>query len=137
MTSNSKQSRLSTAKSSQLSESVTQLSSSQSQASFIFDPNMIVEENSVLAQLIKTNVTLLQKCLVSSNQAIFLAAIENLKNASNNFGPALNKHLPIALHMVKKKQDLASIERIHDLKNILIANGGQEAQKILQAIGLK
>jgi len=40
---------------------------------------MIVEENSVLAQLVKTNMQLLQKCLVSSNQAIFLAAIENLK----------------------------------------------------------
>jgi len=58
---------------------------------------MIVEENSVLAQLVKTNMSLLQKCLISSNKAIFLAAIENLKNASNNFGPALNKHLPLAL----------------------------------------
>ena len=40
---------------------------------------MIVEENSVLAQLVKTNITLLQKCLTSSNKAIFIAAIENLK----------------------------------------------------------
>lgn len=71
---------------------------------------------------------LLQKCLVSSNQAVFIAAIESLKNASNNFGPALNKHLPLMLRMVKKKQDLASIERIHELKAILIANGGEEAQ---------
>jgi hypothetical protein len=75
---------------------------------------MIVEENSVLAQLVKTNITLLQKCLTSSNKAIFIAAIENLKyprsplnvsyrNASNNFGPALNKHLPIVLQLVKRK----------------------------------
>jgi hypothetical protein len=74
-----------------------------STASFIFDPNMIVEENGVLGQLVKTNMQLLQKCLVSSNKAIFLAAIENIKNASNNFGPALNKHLPLALQMIRKK----------------------------------
>jgi hypothetical protein len=64
---------------------------------------MIVEENGVLGQLVKTNMQLLQKCLVSSNKAIFLAAIENIKNASNNFGPALNKHLPLALQMIRKK----------------------------------
>jgi hypothetical protein len=70
---------------------------------------------------------LLQKCLVSSNKAVFIAAIENLKNASNNFGPALNKHLPVMLQMIKKKQDLASTERIRELQAILIANGGHEA----------
>ncbi len=58
---------------------------------------MIVEENSVLANLVKNLMQLLQKCLVSSNKAIFIAAIENLKGASNNFGPALNKHLPVVL----------------------------------------
>jgi len=50
--------------------------------------------------------------LVSQNKAIFLAAIENLKNASVNFGPALNKHLPIVLQLIRKKQDLASKERL-------------------------
>ena len=74
---------------------------------------------------------------MSSNKAIFLAAIENLKNASNNFGPALNKHLPMALQMIKKKQDLASIERIHDLKHILVTNGGPEAEKIVMSAQLK
>jgi len=33
--------------------------------------------------------------------------------------------------MVKKKQDLASKERIGELKQILIANGGAEAEKIV------
>ena len=85
----------------------------------------------------KTNISLLQKCLVSSNKAIFIAAIENLKNASNNFGPALNKHLPMVLQMLRKKQDLASTERIHDLKEILIRNGGSEAEKIVAEASLK
>jgi hypothetical protein len=40
---------------------------------------MVVEENSLLATLVKQNMQLLQKCLVSSNKAIFIAAIENLK----------------------------------------------------------
>lgn len=96
-----KSSRLSTAKSNTLSHNASQptslLSNNASVTSFIFDPNMIVEENGVLAQLVKNNMQLLQKCLVSSNKAIFIAAIENLKSASNNFGPALNKHLPIVL----------------------------------------
>jgi hypothetical protein len=39
--------------------------------------------------------------------------------------------------MVKKKQDLASIERIHDLKHILIANGGPDAEKIVMGAQLK
>lgn len=91
----------------------------------------------MLASLVKTNMQLLQKCLSSSNKAIFIAAIENLKNASNNFGPALNKHLPLALQFVKKKQDLASVERIHELKAILIANGGSEAEIIVSRAELK
>jgi hypothetical protein len=49
------------------------------------------------------------------------------------FGPALNKHLPLALQMVKKRQDLASRERIHELKDMLIANGGQEAEMIVNS----
>jgi hypothetical protein len=59
------------------------------------------------------------------------------RNASNNFGPALNKHLPIVLQLVKRKQDLASTERIHELKEILLRNGGTEAEKIVRDAGLK
>lgn len=59
------------------------------------------------------------------------------RNASNNFGPALNKHLPIVLQLVKKKQDLAAKERIHELKQILILNGGEEAEIIVNKMGLK
>jgi len=58
---------------------------------------MVIEENGVLALLVKQNMQLLQKCLISSNKAVFIAAIESLKNASNNFGPALNKNFPIML----------------------------------------
>eukprot|EP00350_Pseudokeronopsis_sp_OXSARD2_P009056 CAMPEP_0170550984 /NCGR_PEP_ID=MMETSP0211-20121228/8998_1 /TAXON_ID=311385 /ORGANISM="Pseudokeronopsis sp., Strain OXSARD2" /LENGTH=85 /DNA_ID=CAMNT_0010857855 /DNA_START=591 /DNA_END=846 /DNA_ORIENTATION=- len=78
--------------------------------------------------MIKQNITLLQKCLVSSNKSLFIAAIESLKNASNNFGPALNKHLPLVIPLIKKKQELASKERIQELKEILIMNGGDEAE---------
>jgi hypothetical protein len=48
------------------------------------------------------------------------------------FGPALNKHLPHILPLVKKKQALASDERIQTLKKTLIQNGGDEAESILK-----
>jgi ethanolamine utilization protein EutP (predicted NTPase) len=85
----------------------------------------------MVAQMVKQNVTLLQKCLKSSNKAIFYAAIESLNNASNMFGPALNKHLPHILPLVKAKQDLASDERIATLVKTLKSNGGDDADKIL------
>lgn len=40
----------------------------------------------------------------------------------------MNKHLPIILQLVKKRQDLASVDRIHELKQILVQNGGVEAE---------
>ena len=43
----------------------------------------------------------------------------------------------MALQMIKKKQDLASIERIHDLKHILVSNGGPDAEKIVISAQLK
>ena len=85
----------------------------------------------------KQNVMLLQKCLKSSNKAIFLAAIESINNASGMFGPALNKHLPIILPLVKNKQDLASDERIHTLKQTLGHNGGTEAEELIKQFQLK
>ena len=59
------------------------------------------------------------------------------RNASNNFGPALNRHLKNILPLIKKKQDLASTERIHDLKETLIRNGGEEAEEIVEYYNLK
>ena len=47
------------------------------------------------------------------------------------FGPALNKHLPHILPLVKAKQDLASDERIATLVKTLKSNGGDDADKIL------
>ena len=67
-----------------------------------------------------------------TSKEIFFAAIDSIKNASNMFGPALNKHLPVILPLIKKKQDLASGERIQSLKDTLIANGGDEAKKCLE-----
>eukprot|EP00347_Sterkiella_histriomuscorum_P010627 403375543 len=130
-------SRISTAKSTMSNVTDKSLANVSSVSSLNIDPNMIFDENSVLAQLVKTNIQLLQKCLVSQNKAIFIAAIESLKNASNNFGPALNKHLPLVLQLVKKKQDLAAVERIHELKEILIQNGGEEAELVVNKMGLK
>jgi hypothetical protein len=49
----------------------------------------------------------------------------------------LNKHLPIVLQLVKRKQDLAATERIHELKEILVRNGGSEAERIVREAGLK
>jgi hypothetical protein len=45
----------------------------------------------------------LQKCLKSQNKAIFNAAIDSLINASNMFGPALNKHIKHIAPIVIKK----------------------------------
>ena len=67
----------------------------------MFDPNEeVFEENSVLAQIIKTNTALLQKCLKSKSSAVYFAAVDNLKKAVENFGPSLNKHLPGLLHLI-------------------------------------
>jgi len=41
--------------------------------------------------------------LKSSSKSVFFAAIESLKQASDNFGPALNKHLNIILPLVQKR----------------------------------
>ncbi|CDW85298.1 UNKNOWN [Stylonychia lemnae] len=95
-------SRISTAKSTMSTVSQKSLANVSSETSLFIDPNTIIDENSVLAQLVKTNVQLLQKCL-----------------------------------LLKKKQDLAAKERIQDLKDILIQNGGEEAQEILNKINLK
>ena len=84
----------------------------------------VTDENSVLAQLVNQNINLLVKCFKSSNKSLYIAAVENLKQASENFGEDLNKHLPILLQLVKKKQSLASSERLHDLKITIIKNGG-------------
>ena len=47
------------------------------------------------------------------------------------FGPALNKHLPHILPLVKKKQDLAAKDRLLSLKDTLETNGGEDAKKML------
>jgi hypothetical protein len=69
----------------------------------LFDPNDIVEENSVVAQLVKTQITLLQKCLKSKSKPVFFTAIDSITKTSENYGPAINKHLPIILPLVAKK----------------------------------
>ena len=99
--------------------------------SVLFDPDDIVEPNSVLGQLVKVNIKLLQKCMTMKQKVIYLSAIDNLVNASNMFGPALNKHLPVILPLVAKRHKLANPERIEALKEALLENGGKEAQKML------
>ena len=76
-------------------------------------------------------------CLKSKSKDLYFAAIENLVNASDNYGPAINKHLPILLPLVAKRQDLANDERIHRLKDILAFNGGDEAEQMLERFPLK
>ena len=55
----------------------------------------------MLAEIIKTNTNLLKKCLQSKSNAVYFAAVENLRKAVENFGPSLNKHLPGLLHLVR------------------------------------
>ena len=105
--------------------------------SVLFDPNEIVEDNSMVATMVAQNTRLLQRCLKSRSKDLYFAAIENLVNASDNFGPALNKHLPVLLPLVAKRQDLANDERIQRLKESLSFNGGEEADKMLQRYPLK
>ena len=80
---------------------------------------------------------LLQRCLKSKSKELYFAAIDNLVKASDNFGPALNKHLPILLPLVAKRQDLANDERISQLKDILCFNGGDEAEAMIDRFKLK
>ena len=87
---------------SSMSSTMSRPMSAASQA-LLFDPNEIVDDNSVVADLVRQNITLLQRCLKSQSKAVFFAAIENIKMASDNFGPALNKHLPIILALIKKR----------------------------------
>lgn len=102
----------------------------------LFNPNEIVDDNSLVADIVRQNITLLQRCLKSKSKAVFFAAIENVKMASDNFGPALNKHLPIILALVKKRQDLAAKERLASFKQTLLTNGGNEAKVMIASAQL-
>ena len=99
--------------------------------SVLFDPNEIVEDNTMVAQIVKQNTMLLKRCLKSKNKDLYFAAIESLRNASDNFGPALNKHLPVLLPMVAERSDLADDDRIAHLHFTLQDNGGDMAEEML------
>jgi len=92
----------------------------------------------MVAMIVRSNVTLLGKCLKSKNKNLFYAAIDNLIEASNNFGPALNKHLPVILPLIRKRPDLTknSAQILH-LIEALRGNGGTEAERIIKLIPLK
>lgn len=105
--------------------------------SILFNPNEIVEDNTMVAMIVNQNTRLLQRCLKSRSKELYFAAIDSLVNASDNFGPALNKHLPILLPLVAKRQDLANDERISQLKDVLCFNGGDEAEDMLERYPLK
>mmetsp|Transcript_41814 Transcript_41814/g.55126 ORF Transcript_41814/g.55126 Transcript_41814/m.55126 type:complete len:92 (+) Transcript_41814:820-1095(+) len=91
----------------------------------------------MVATIIKQNTMLLQRCLRSKSKELYFAAIDNLVKASDNFGPALNKHLPILLPLIAKRQDLANDERIQELKDVLCFNGGDDAETMLKRYPLK
>ena len=80
---------------------------------------------------------LLQRCLKSKSKELYFAAIDNLVKASDNFGPALNKHLPILLPLIAKRQDFASDDRISQLKDVLCFNGGDDAEAMIDKYPLK
>ena len=74
---------------------------------------------------------LLQRCLKSKSKELYFAAIDNLVKASDNFGPAINKHLPVLLPLIAKRQDLADDARISQLKDVLCFNGGDDAEEMI------
>lgn len=62
--------------------------------------------------------------------------MDNLVKASDNFGPALNKHLPVLLPLIAKRQDLLGDERIAHLQEALVYNGGSDAEVMLERFPL-
>ena len=54
-----------------------------------------------------------------------------MTNFSDNYGPALNKHLHIIWPLIEKRRDIKSESKIEDLRVTLLENGGAEAFKIL------
>lgn len=91
----------------------------------------------MVGQIVKTHLMLLQRCLKSNNKKVYFAAIESIKQSSEQFGPALNPHLRVILPLVAKRQDLASDERIRSLSECLVKYGGREAEKMLTLYPLK
>ena len=79
----------------------------------------------------------MQACLRSRSKDLYFAAIESLIDASDNFGPALNKHLPVLLPLIAKRQDLCSDERILRLRDALCFNGGDAAEVMFTKYPLK
>ena len=57
------------------------------------------------------------------------------RNASDNFGPALNKHLPVLIKLVKKREGLASRERMAEFRSVILENGGTDAMRAIMALG--
>jgi hypothetical protein len=76
------------------------------EANILYEPNEIIEENSTVGVLVKNNINLLQRVLKSKNKGLFFVAIESLIEASTNYGPALNKHLPVILPLMRKRPEL-------------------------------
>ena len=105
--------------------------------SVLFDPNDIVEDNSMVAMIVNQNTRLLQRCLKSKSKDLYFAAIDNLVQASDNFGPALNKHMPVLLPLVAKRQDLANDDRIQRLIDAISFNGGEKADAMLALYPLR
>ena len=97
----------------------------------MFNINDLDEENPVVAEVVKNIIMLLQRCLKSKSNAVFHTAIDQVAYTSDNYGPALNKHLKLIMPMVEKRNDKASAPKISELKNTLIENGGDEAAKII------
>lgn len=97
----------------------------------LFNPNDVVEENTVCGNVVKQIITLLQRCLKSKNQSIFNAALEQVSDTSDNYGPALNKYLYIIVPLMEKRKDKHTKDKISNLRQTLLENGGEEAIKIL------
>lgn len=54
-----------------------------------------------------------------------------MNDTSENYGPAINKHLHLIVPLIEKRNDKHSNEKIMKLRQTLLENGGEEAAKIL------
>lgn len=77
----------------------------------------------------------LQQSLVLCSAPKSSVSSSYFRQASDNFGPALNSHLSVILKLVKLKESLATTEQMAHFRETLIENGGGEAMRIIMEMG--
>ncbi|CAI2378306.1 unnamed protein product [Moneuplotes crassus] len=89
-----------------------------------------LEENPMVDVILNNIFNILNKCLASTNKALFNAALMQIKSASNMYGKSLNKHIPKICTLVNKKHVLYKAQ-IKELCGTLMTNGGEGVSKFI------